>query len=330
VIDDTNPRAILEMSRAFQQSRALLTASELDVFTVLHDEWRTSTEVAEAISADPRGTDRLLNALAAIGLLHKNEGRFANSAAARRFLVRGRPDCVGNLQHAVNMWESWSTMTAAVRKGGAIDRPPIDDRGDEWLRPFIAAMHYRGRQQAADLVKRIDLSGVSRVLDIGGGSGAFSMAFVRAGTGISAVVFDLPRVAAIARNYIETEGFTGRITVEEGDYLVDDLPSGFDLALLSAVVHSNGPTENRQLIGKAAAAVDPGGRVVVVDWLMSEDRTQPVAGTFFALNMLVATDGGDTYTEAEVRDWLTGAGLGDLIRTDTPAGPGIISGRRPS
>jgi 2-polyprenyl-3-methyl-5-hydroxy-6-metoxy-1,4-benzoquinol methylase len=189
-------------------------------------------------------------------------------------------------------------------------------------------MHYRARGQAPQTVGVIDLEGVSRVLDVGGGSGAFSMAFVRAGTGISAVVFDLPAVVTLAKSYIESEGFAAQISVAPGDYLHDDLGAGFDLVFLSAIVHSNSDAENRLLIRKAASALEPGGRVVVSDWIMSDDRIQPIGGALFALNMLVGTEAGDTYTEAEIRSWMQDAGLSDISRTDTQAGPGLMIGRK--
>jgi ubiquinone/menaquinone biosynthesis C-methylase UbiE len=166
-------------------------------------------------------------------------------------------------------------------------------------------------------------------LDVGGGSGAFAMAFVRARSGISVVVFDLPAVVPLSRNYIQTEGFTAEIEAVAGDYLADELPGGFDLVFLSAVVHSNSAIQNERVIGKAVRALHDGGQVVVQDWLMSEDRTSPAAGAFFALNMLVGTVAGDTFTEAEVRGWMQKAGLTSLERKDVPGGGGLLIGRKP-
>jgi SAM-dependent methyltransferase len=322
------PRSILEMAAAFQRSRVLLTAYELGLFSVLTDETKTSAEVAASLETDRRATDRLMNALVALGLLEKHGGQFSNTPAAAQFLVKGRPGYMAGLMHTVHLWDTWSTMTDAVRGGAARKRSRIDGGEGDWLRAFIAAMHYRARAQAPQIVAEIDLAGVSRLLDIGGGSGAFSMAFVRAGAGISAVVFDLPSVVHLTRSYVESEGFAAQIAVVPGDYLRNDLGSGFDLVFLSAIVHSNSDAQNRLLIRKAAAALEPGGRVVVVDWIMTDDRTEPVAGALFALNMLVGTEAGDTFTEAEIRSWMTDAGLSEIIRKDTPAGPGLMIGRK--
>ena len=327
--EDLSPQPILELAAAFQRSRVLLSAWELDLFTVLADEWRSSAEVAAAIGADERATDRLMNALCALGLLDKRDGRFANTAAAARFLVKGRPDYMAGLGHTNHLWDTWSTLTGTVRAGAPSPRPAVGDRGDDWLRPFIAAMHWRAERGAPSVIALLDLTGVARVLDVGGGSGAFAMAFVRARTGISAVVFDLPAVLPLTKNYVQTEGFASRVETVAGDYLTDDLPGGFDLVFLSAIVHSNSAAENRRLIGKSTDALNAGGRLVVLDWLMSEDRTSPLPGALFAINMLVGTEAGDTFTEFEVRGWMEQAGLTGIERKDAPGGGGLLIGRKP-
>ncbi|MGE5361858.1 MAG: methyltransferase [Bacteroidales bacterium] len=323
-----SPRPILEIANAFQRSRVLLTAYELDLFTVINDEWKTSLEVAQAIEADPRATDRLMNALVVLGLLEKRDGRFTNSPAAGEFLVRGRPDFMAGLSHNANLWTTWSGLTEAVRAGTSVVGDEVNERGENWLRGFIAAMHWRARQMSDGVVCLIDLDGVERVLDVGGGSGAFSMAFVRAAQGVHAVVFDLPNVVPLARHYIETGGYAAHVSTAVGDYRHQDLPGGFDLVFLSAIIHANSIEENRRLLRKAAAATNAGGQVVVLDQIVDEGRTAPAMAVMFALNMLVGTGAGDTYTESEVRSWMQEAGLHRIIRKDTPFGNSLIIGRR--
>ncbi|MEW5983223.1 MAG: methyltransferase [Acidobacteriota bacterium] len=326
---ELNASTIRETAIGFQASRVLLTAVELDVFTAIGEGSTTSDEVALAIGARPRSTDRLLNALCALGFLTKAAGRFTNTKEARRFLVRGSPGFMAGLGHTASMWKAWSGMTEAVRTDRPALRQTVNERGDQWLEPFIAAMHYRAEQQADRLVRAFDLTRVERVLDVGGGSGSFAMAFCRRRPGLSAVVFDLPNVVPLTRRYVAEAGLSDRVTAVVGDYLeVENLPGGFDLIFLSAVIHSNGPAENEALIAKCAWALNPGGRVAVVDFIMDDDRLSPPVGAMFALNMLVATDEGDTYTESEVRGWMESAGLSGISRTDTAFGTAIIQGRR--
>jgi SAM-dependent methyltransferase len=319
---------IRELAYAFQKSRILLTAYELDLFTVLGKELRTSSEVACAVGADARATDRLMNALCAMGLLTKEDGRFSNAQAASRFLVRGEPRYMAGLMHTVNLWDTWSTLTQAVRQGTATAHREVNGRRERWLTAFVAAMHARASREASTVVAEIGVSAVSRVLDVGGGSGAYAAAFVRAGDGIRATVFDLPNVVPLTRTYVEQAGLLDKIDITAGDYLTDDLGSGYDLVFLSAIIHSNSAEQNRSLVKKCARALSLGGRVIVQDFIMNEDRTSPPRGAFFALNMLVGTPAGDTYTEAEVRTWMEEAGLSAIVRKETPFGSTQIVGRK--
>jgi hypothetical protein len=177
---------IRAVAYAFQKSRILLTAYELGLFSAIGDRWRTSLEIASSLGTAHRATERLMNALCAIGLLIKERDRFANTASSQQFLVKGAPDYLAGLMHTTHLWNSWSTMTEAVRQGTSVAHHDISERGDVWLAAFIAAMHERASAQAPSVVGEIDLAGVSRVLDVGGGSGAFAMAFVRASRAIGA------------------------------------------------------------------------------------------------------------------------------------------------
>jgi len=320
-------KSLTELATAFQRSRPLLTAFELGLFTVLNSEARTSGETADALGTDARATDRLMNALVALGLLEKQDGRFRNSAAANAHLVKGRPDYMGGLGHTNHLWDTWSRLTEVVRAGHPAGLPGIDERGDDWLRPFIAAMHTRARQTAAEVVRMLALRGVARVLDLGGGSGAYAMAFARSGHGISAVVFDLPNVIPLTRMYIAQEGMAAEVTTAVGDYLTAPLGDGFDMVFMSAVIHSNATDDNRVLFRKAAQALNPGGRLVVQDFLMTEERDGPLMPALFALNMLVGTPEGDTYTESEVGAWMSEAGFHSIERMDTSFGTSLVVGR---
>jgi ubiquinone/menaquinone biosynthesis C-methylase UbiE len=317
---DWDARRIQETARAFQPSRILLSGVELGVFAALRAGPRSSAELAVTLEADPRGTDRLLNALVALGLLTKQAGRFANTPAAARHLDPGSPDYLGGLGHTAHLWHTWSTLTEAVRAGRSVVVRRLEGRAEEWFEAFIAAMHARAVGPAGGVAAAMGLKGVTRVLDVGGGSGAFSIAFARAEPGLRATVFDLPNVVPLTRGYIAEAGLSDRIETIAGDYHEDPFPDGLDLVFLSAIIHSNSLEENRALIAKCAGVLAPGGRVVVMDHIMSEDRTAPPRGALFALNMLVGTAGGDTYTESEIREWLAAAGLERIARRTTPMG----------
>jgi predicted O-methyltransferase YrrM len=324
-----SPAKILGPVYAFREARVLLTAFDLDLFSLIGSEQKSSEEVAALARTDPRATDRLLDAICASGYLLKKNSKFSNTPLTLHFLVKGQPGYLGGLMHQVSLWNTWTTLTDAVRKGSSVAvHTTMSQHGVDWLEAFITAMHMRAISQAPAIVGLISLKGVSRILDVGGGSGVFSMAFVRARKGITATVFDLPDVAKMAKEYIGNENLSHSIKVVEGDYAFDSLGSGFDIVFMSAVIHSNSPEMNQRLFRKAFEALNPGGRLVVLDYMMNAERTSPTAGAYFSLNMLVGTHEGDTYTESEVRSWMEGAGFEKVRRTNTEFETDLVIGKR--
>ena len=327
--DIVSPDQIMELAICFQRSRILLTAFQLEIFTALGPGNKSSKEVATSMGTDLRATDRLMNALCSMGLMEKRDDRFSNTPATSCFLVKDSPHYLGGLMHMVHLWESWSTLTQAVKKGKSVVSGHIKEKDERWLAAFISAMHDRASRHAPHVVSLLDLSGVSRVLDVGGGSGAYSMSFVRAKEDVRATVFDLADVTPLTKKYVEEEGLSHKVETVNGDYNEDDFGSDFDLVFLSAIVHINSDDGNRSLIKKASEALKPGGQVVVQDFIMDDDRTSPSFGAVFSLNMLVGTEEGDTYTESEVRSWMNEAGLTDIEKKDTDAGTSLVIGKKP-
>lgn len=325
---EMTPDQLAAAVSGFRQSRIILTAVELGVFTVLGDGARSSAATAAALDTEPRATDRLMNALVAIGLLRKTGGVFSNTELAARHLVRGTQGYMGNIEHSMHLWDFWTHLTEAVRTGTVTDRVRLVERGEEWREAFMAAMHYRARTQAPADVNLIDFHDAARVLDVGGGTGAYAMAMMQVKRDLTATVFDLPDIVPITRRYVREAGFASRIDTVAGDYLTDPLPGGYDIVFLSAIVHSNSDGENARLIRNCADACNPGGCVIVQDFIMDDDRVTPAGGALFAINMLVATDAGDTFTESEVRAWMAGAGLTAIERRDTPSGAAQVLGRK--
>ncbi len=333
-----SPAAINALADAFKQSRVLLTALELDVFSILdrgEADGLDAATVSAAAGADPRAMDRLLRVCHTLGLLlMPAPDRFANTPAGARHLVRGKDDFLGGLDHLNNLYRTWGQLTASVRKGGTVlDEPDMAFRDGAWFEPFMAAMYSRGRKTAPQLVAVLDLADVSSVLDVGGGPGAHAMAFARARPGLVATVFDLPQVTPITRRYLKQEGLEHAVQTRDGNFRHDALtgPGGerYDLVFLSAIVHMLSPDENRALLRKAFDATAPGGRCAVLDFVLDATRLHPPFGALFALNMLVGTSHGDTYTADEITGWLLEAGF--TVPELLPAGPdtSYVVGRRP-
>jgi predicted O-methyltransferase YrrM len=301
---------ILEAARQFTNSRVILTAAELDLFTRLDPEPATAGTLAAAVAADARALSRLLDALVVLHLLEKDRDRYRLTAEGR-FLSAGRPGSVlPMVLHMNTIWRNWSDLTACVKNGrNPRLEPVVDTMNEEERKAFIGAMHVAGRALAQEIAAEVDLTSRRRLLDIGGGSGTYTIAFLERNPDLEAVLFDLEAVIPMAEERLRGEGLLDRADLQPGDFYEDELPKGCDAALLSAIIHQNGPEQNLALYRKILTALEPGGVLIIRDHIMDPSRTRPPAGVLFALNMLVNTPGGDTYTFAEVKEHLEKAGF---------------------
>lgn len=298
----------MEAARGFMPARVLLTAVELDVFTLLHEAPADAPAVAGRLEAHPRTMERLLDCLVTLGFLDKQGAAYRVTEAGAVISPRHPESVRPMLLHRVEQWKEWSHLTESVRRGRnphvlqAFEDP---ERREE----FIAAMHVVGKDGARRFATACGADRYRRLLDIGGGSGVFTIAFLRQSPGLEAVLFDFPEVTRLAAGYLEEAGVDDRVELVAGDFYEDELPTGCDVALLSAIVHQNSPEQNAELFAKVHRALEPGGTLIVRDYVMSEDRTEPPEGALFALMMLVGTERGDTYTFAELQSALHRAGF---------------------
>ena len=315
-----NPNTIREFVASFQKSRILLSGFELDIFTNDDESGTTNKQIANNLHLDEHACERLMNALVSLGFLEKQNQLFFNTADSFAFLSKKSSDYLGGLMHSNHLWNTWSNLTQVVKTGISAHPAEINERGEEWLFPFINAMHDRAKKQAPQQLANIDLSEIKTIIDIGGGSGAYSMEFVSKNPEIEATVFDLPNVIPITKIFLEKEGFSDIIKTHAGDYTADKLPKGFDFAFLSAIIHSNSLEVNQNLVKKCFDSLNKNGKIVIQDWIMNNDRTQPVSGAIFAINMLVETESGDCFTGQEITEMLNAAGFKNISRTEFDSG----------
>ena len=325
------PEELDQMIRAFRESRIVHTALELDVFTAVAgsvDCGAVKEEVAARIGADPRATGMLLDALTAMGLLTKAAEHYATTAVSGRFLAAGgRDDARAALLHNSSLWDRWSHLTECVKAGTSVTYRELADREDSWTKPFIAAMHRNATGRAPLVVSAVGTaagSGPRRLLDVGGGSGAYAIAFAQANPDLTAEVLDLPTVLPITKEHVRVAGLEARVRTREGDLRRDPLGSGYDLVLVSAICHMLGEDENRDLLRRCATALTAGGRLVIQDFFLEADRTAPKSAALFSINMLVGTERGSSYSEKEYAAWLGEAGLQDIRRVRLPGPSGLM------
>ncbi|MEV6674712.1 methyltransferase [Streptomyces sp. NPDC051162] len=315
-----SPLPLMELSTGFWAFKTLAAAHELGLFAGL-DELGSATvpQVAAKLEIADRPARMLLTGCAALGLLETGDGgAFANSALAAAYLVPSRPYYFGGWVRILDrrLYPGWGRLTEALRTNAPTTWDPrtqeslFSGEDPALLETFWQAMHSLSSSTARRLARAAGLGSYRRLLDVGGGSGAYAIELCRAHPSLRATVFDLPHVCPIAAAHAAEAGLGERIAVHPGDFLNDaSLPPGHDLILLSMVLHDWDEPTGRALLTKCHAALPPGGAVVISELMVDDDRSGPVAAALMGLNMLVETVGGENYTAAEYSRWLTGTGF---------------------
>jgi predicted O-methyltransferase YrrM len=329
-----NPAPLMQLALAHRSSAVLFAAADLDVFTVLATGAKTHDEVAQACGAKPAPMRMLLEACAAEGLLTVAEDRYANAPLADAFLVRGRPAFSAHqFKYAEDLYPAWGKLATLVRTG----QPPMapetilgEDKAK--TRAFVLAMHERARGIGSVLPHLLDLNGRQRLLDVGGGPGTYSVAMVRETPGLTATVLDVPGVLEVTRELIASSGVQERIELRPGNYLTDDFGTGYDVALLSGMMHRETPASCTGLLRKACAALQPGGLVIVSDVFFDDDtKRTPLFTVYFALNMMLTSNEGSAHAKTEMAAWMRDVGFVDVqVRNLPPPNPhSLVVGLRP-
>ena len=303
----------------FTSSRVILTANNLGIFNNLKKA-SSATEIAKKLDIDPRATEILLDALTGIGLISKNNDRkYQNAPVSNRYLVRGSHLYQGDIiKHASTMWKNFSVLDEVVRTG-------CPARRDFDHESFIMGMHNLALLRTESLIKAVGLKSVKTMLDLGGGPGTNAIAMAK--NGVKATVFDLPETIRIAKKVAHRAGVQG-IRFIAGDFHVDTIDSKYDLILLSQIFHAFSAEENIALLHKCKIAINPGGRVVVQEFPINEERTAPLHSALFSVNMLVGTEKGRCYNPKEIKRWLAETGFNNIMIRDLPETVLIIGVRK--
>ena len=304
---------ILDLMRQYQVPCILAAAVDLDLFSAVSVTPRTAAEVAQISDCDLRATIILLDALAAIELLDKQDEHYSLSPQWAGVLQEASTQSVvAILRHHANCLRRWSRLPWTARTGVPQEPGPSVRGADADQAAFIEGMHVVSRDVAAELVRQISPGGVRCVLDVGGASGSWTVAWLEAEPSSRAIIFDLAPVIALARDRLAGHPLADRIELVAGDFYVDHLPTGVDLAWVSAIIHQNSREQNRRLYQRIGRALQPEGWLLIRDVVMQPSRIAPRFGALFAVNMLSATEAGNTYTFAEIEADLLLAGFADI------------------
>ncbi|MDA8414286.1 MAG: methyltransferase [Desulfobacteraceae bacterium] len=322
---------LLQLSGGYWSTCALHAGVKLDVFSALDGSPMTAAEFALLRNCDLRGTAMLLDALVSLALLEKRDSFYVSTPFSSRCLSRTSPEYMGYIiMHHHHLMAGWIRLFEAVKDGGPV-RERVALGAEETIREsFLMGMFNLASQLAPRISQAIDLSGCNHLLDLGGGPGTYAIHFCRANPGLSAVVYDLPATQIFAEGTIDRFDLSRRISFRAGDYRVDPVPAGFDVAWLSHILHAEGPAACAALLRKAVAALDPGGMLLVQEFILDDAKDGPPFPALFSLNMLLGTESGQSYSQGELTAMMTGAGLSEVHRLalDLPNGAGVMSGRK--
>ncbi len=315
----------LSLAEIFQlgyywETKILLTAVRLDLFTALDGKPRAAREVAERLGLHEPTLTLLLNALVAMRLLAKDTDRFCNSSVAEKHLVRHSPQYIGHLLllHDAE-WNNWGKLEETIRTGKrSVDRH-VFETDPELGTNVLAVLHRIGQQSGPDFARRLQLTGAVRMLDLGGGAGTNAIAFCQAYPELTATVFDLPATLRLTEKTVKDAGLESRIALVPGDFNRDSLGGPYDLVLMSDILHYQTFETNAALVKKVFGHLKPGGRLLIKDRFLDEAGTGPAWTTAFAVHILVNTQQGGCYTCAAAMQWMTNAGFTDATELEKTA-----------
>lgn len=311
---------------AYRLPRILLTALDLDLFTVMGSRAWAVPALAKRLRVSARGLEILCRNLAAAGVLAKRAGQYRAGAMARTSLNARSPEYRGAYLKLIRgQWEDWSKLTDSVKRGRPVGHEAPDDPA--YRRRFTWAMHHRSVEVAPQVAAQIALKGAETLLDLGGGPGTFAVAFLARNPKLRATVCDRPAALEVARTIGAAHKHGKRLAYLPLDFMSRPIPGQYDVIWLSNVVHIYSPAQNRALFRRIVPALTPRGRLLIQDaFLLDRDGLHPLDATLFAVTMLLFTLGGNTYALREITEWLRRAGLGQVRRIPLRDGTGDWEG----
>jgi len=324
------PETITRLFDAVYPSFAMLAGMELDLFTPLEDGPLTVEQLAGAIDVQTIKLRPLLYALVVAGLLTVEEDLFSNTLEAGHYLVRGKPAYLGGLQELISSnWSRILETAGTIRAGGPLEEYDYHDNSRSEMVALFRGLYPGAVADAGRLMDHHDFSTVSTLLDIGGGSGGLAIAMTQANPHLKAMVVDLPSVTPITRQFVEEANAGGRVEIITGDAIHDSLSGSYDAVVARHIIQVLSADDSRALLSNLAAALNPGGVIHLVGWMLDDSRVSPQIMVGYNLILLNGYKDGQAYTQQEHYDWLAEAGFVDFERVTMSDGVSILTARKP-
>jgi len=323
---------INEMAFSFKNSGTLVAALELELFTRVSEGASEPAEVAEKIDMPQESAERLMIACAALDLLEKKGNKYVNVPDTERYLVKGKRAYFGDylIYQVKNDYDGWKNIASRLRPPKRTYHAMMAD--PQAARAFTVAGYNSSISAGHKLAKEFNFSNYSLFLDLGGGSGCYSIPAVQRHPNLRAIVFDQPNVVTVTEEFIAQEGVSDRVKTHTGEFFESEFPRGADLISYITPLQAYGKEDVQFLIKKAYDVLEPGGTILIVDYMLNENKTGPITSVFYHLGgVLSQTNPGRVNTGAEFCEYLKKAGCVDMeIREDfLPGSVGMVTGRKP-
>ncbi|WP_348267645.1 methyltransferase [Edaphobacter paludis] len=329
------PERIMQFAWGYVPPLVLESAIHHRVFDVLDSGPMTVKEVSVATGASERGLRAIMNVLVGLNFLSRGEeGRYALTPESEAFLVSTKPGFQGGvLRHGSGqLIPKWLHLNEIVRTGKPVQAVNQEEDGSDFFQQFVVDIFPMSYPSARTLAKELALDETGaevRVLDLAAGSGVWGIALAESSERVAVTAVDWGDVLPVTQKMVERFGLTDRFSFVAGDLMEADFGHGHNVATLGHILHSEGEARSRALLRKTFDALAPGGTIVIAEFLVNEERTAPLGSLFFAANMLVNTENGDTYSFEEIAGWLKDAGFTNPRLLDAPGPSPLVLATKP-
>src|SRR6058998_452407 len=330
------PERLMELSFAYAPPLIISAAAGNKVFDALENGAKTAQEVANETGASPRALTILMNALVGLDLLKKDRrGRYSLTPESAAFLLSKKPGTHAGFFGTIapQLISRWLRLSDIVREGRPAVAVNQETEGTEFFSQLvenIIPMSYPPAQKLGDHLKLARTRNEIRVLDLAAGSGIWGIALAQKSPRVRVTAVDWTGMIPTTKRVTEKFGVHDRFDFVEGDLLEANFGDGYDIATLGHILHSEGEQRSRQLLKKTFGALKPGGTIAVAEWLVNDRRTEPTHSLMFAVQMLVNTEHGDTFSFNEIKSWLEDAGFKKVRKLEAPGPSPLVIATKPS
>jgi ubiquinone/menaquinone biosynthesis C-methylase UbiE len=329
------PERLMELSFAYAPPLIISAGVSNKVFDSLEHGAKTPEQVAKETGASARALGILMNALVGLGLLKKDrQGKYSLTPESAAFLLSKKPGTHAGFFGTIapQLISRWLRLSDIVREGRPAVAVNQETEGTEFFTQLvenIIPMSYPPAQKLGDHLKLAKAKNEIRVLDLGAGSGIWGIALAQKSPRVRVTAVDWAGMIPTTKRITQKFGVGDRFNYVEGDMLEANFGSGYDIATLGHILHSEGEDRSRRLLRKIFRALKSGGTIAIAEWLVNDDRTKPLPSLMFAVQMLVNTEKGDTFSFNEIKRWLEEAGFKKVRKLEAPGPSPLVLATKP-